>query len=362
MEEMWAKLVALHITINPEGSKRNSDKEYAKTLMATRENEEWHLFYQALDALERGCGYPDCSEWETLCQNCVSQDSRRVLQIIEQKQGMLEMVILLHCVPRVDRFKWIDDALFSGTDTLFEILRQFLSEVVLENHEQVVIVAGLCQLLNLDSNRFRYLFQHYLLNNQRQISIVTKLMAGLSKEGWKAVSKSVSFNSLDSEKLAFWDQCGRQQDWKTIYCFAEPLTRAWTSFISVSIADKKFGMSLYNNLSNIIINILLFELNSYKQFFDMLNKYVCEAETAMYRWYEGECQQRGVLLACMSVVEHLRFVWINNKKIYKRSFPDNLRSRILCLMKEFRFLWDTPTLQKTKKEMSSLQVWIETVA
>ena len=48
------------------------------------------------EALERGCGYSDHSDLTALCKTASLQDDRRLLQIIEQKAKLFDVVLLLY--------------------------------------------------------------------------------------------------------------------------------------------------------------------------------------------------------------------------------------------------------------------------
>jgi len=360
MDDIWAKLLSLQVKIQPERSPLNTDKKYASELMTKQENGDWKIFYQAIDALERGCGYSQYSEIEELCQSGARQDNKRLLEIIEQKSGMIDIVILLHCTDSDVKLEWVEASAVKNPIVLFECLRPILSGNEFSSKEQSALVKGLSHLLMTSQDQFVYFLNRYLLYSNHHIPIVSKLIAQFSEKGWRLLSDVLSFDDVNPERIRFWDQCANNQNWLEIYGKAEPIIEAWKSHLDKKISDGSFGNSLYNDVSNIIVTILSIKLASIEEYMSMMEKAISVGEESMYRWYEGEGQQRGVLLASLSLVAHLRFVWMNNEEKYKNMpFPEIIRVRIICFISQWRFLWDDNLFRDTaQKEVRQLEEWM----
>lgn len=361
MDDIWKALSSIHVQINPDKSRLNTDKNYAKDLMADQASGNWKKFYQAIDALEQGCGYPPFPELLEICKKAALQDNQRLLRIAEQKPSMLEMVYIFLCVDQVVKLAWVGSDAFSKSLALFECLRQSLcNRNEVEGKNACIIASGLCKLSVQEPEQFRYLLTHFILYQDNYITLTTELLLQLSRESWTSLSNCISFADVDFRRMSFWDRCAESQDWDAISSRAQPLVSAWSNFIQKSIVSGIFGFSLYNDVSNILITLMCYHLNTLDGFKSVLENTLDVCEKAMYRWYENEAKQRGAFLACMSQIEHLRYVWINNEKKYSMPFPNELHNKILSLISEWRFLWDNPLFRdKAQKEMDQLRIWLQ---
>ena len=101
MDELWKALRSVHCTTTPEASRRRTDQNYAKDLQASQVEDHWRTFYQAVDALEQGCGYPPFPKLEELCKKAIACDEGEFLRILGEKPSMMDIVvILLHEIGR----------------------------------------------------------------------------------------------------------------------------------------------------------------------------------------------------------------------------------------------------------------------
>lgn len=362
MDALWKALDSCHCQVSAEKSKNNTDKQYAKNLAIKQMDENWGTFYQAIQALEMGPGFPDDEKLIALCQRGSEQDDRRLLSMIEKKSDLFDIVILLRCVSHEKKIEWLNSKAFSNAPTLFECLRQEIQYGKLTETQQLSIACGLCQLLKYSTARFQYLLNRFVIHFQKNIPIMVKLLPQLPESGWTALAACISFAELTPDHMSFWDQCGRKQDWSSLYQNAIPLLNEWNTYVEQSISTGKWGQSLYNNISNVLINILVYQLDSFPAYMKTLGNAISATEKAMLCWYERSTHQRGALFGCLAQIELLHYVWINNQEDYTVPFPEDLRTRLLQIILQYRFFWDEPMLKDTiQTEVLRLKEWLEQV-
>lgn len=362
MDALWNALDSYHCQVSAEKSKNNTDKQYAKDLAIKQTDEDWGTFYQAIQALEMGPGFPDDEKLIALCQKGSEQDDRRLLSVIEKKSDLFDIVMLLRCVSHEKKIEWLNSKAFCSAPALCECLRQELQQGELTETQQSAVARGLCQLLQYSSMRFQYLLNRFVIHSPKNIPIMAKLLPQLPESGWTALAACVSFAELTPDHISFWDQCGREQDWSSLYHNAIPLLNEWNAYVEQSIMTGRWGQSLYNNISNVLINILVYQLDSFPAYIETLGNAISAVEKAMLRWYERSTHQRGALFACLAQIELLHYVWINNQEDYAVPFPKDFRARLLQIILQYRFFWDETMLKDTvQKEVLQLVKWLEQV-
>ncbi len=360
MDEAWAKLQTVSIRINADRSPREVDRTNANKLSNGCAGDNWEAFYEALEALERGCGYSDHSDLTALCKTASLQDDRRLLQIIEQKAKLFDVVLFLRSVDPAIKLAWINNCSFTKAPVLFECLRQALAEAEQNEPEADAIVKGLCNLREKSSEHFRYLLSHNILYKESMIPVASKLLEHIPKEGWAVLSQCISFDDVTQNQMRFWDQCANELTWNTVYRQAEPLLEAWGAYMLQSLSGQ-YRQSLYCDVSNMLITILVHKLDTFGQYLDAMEKAAHAGEVAMYRWYEHESQQFGALIACLSIIEHLRYVWLKNAVAYAKPFPEKLRFKCSTLISQWRYLWVSCGKDGAGKEIIQLENWLKCV-
>lgn len=360
MENTWENLEALHFLLSIEKYNSNTEKQYAKDLSLTYSDKNWKPFYRAIQALERGCGYPSSNKFADLYRICAEQDSHRLLQIIENKPYMFDTVMSLRHVDDNMKLSWLNAKEISSIHVLFECLRQLITSGTIKEENHPPFISGLYQLLEKSIELFQYLISNHLLYRSENITLMTKVIALLPAKGWIALSNCISFYHSEQTNFEFWNQYGQNQDWSTIYSRAYPLLDAWNTYINQSIATRKFGRSLCNCVSNFLINILCYKFDSVQAYLCEFEKIIYTAEESMNFWYEESAQQSSVLFASLSQILLFYFVWQTRKTEYAISFPDNLRYRTLSLISQYRFFWDNPLLENADhQEIWKLKRWLE---
>lgn len=360
MENQWKKLAALHHSISIENYTSNTEKQYAKDLSLKYTNNNLKPFYRAIQALERGCGYPKNNEFVDLYRICANQNNHRFLQIIENNLYMLDTVMSLRYVDNQIKLSWLNAKEISAIHVLFECLRQLITSRVITEENQSSVVCGLYQLLEISVEQFQYLITQYMLYRPENIPLMTKLIAQLPEKGWAALSKCISFHHFEETSLEFWDKCGQEQNWSAIYSRAYPLLDEWNSYIDQSIITGKFGRSLYNCVSNFLINILYYKFDSVHAYLYEFEKIISTSEKSMHCWYEESSQQAAVLFASLAQIQLFYFVWQKRKNEYAISFPNDFCYRTLFLISQYRFLWDTLLLESSDhQEIWKLKEWLE---
>ena len=103
-------------------------------------------------------------------------------------------------------------------------------------------------------------------------------------------------------------------------------------------------------------------MDTVEQFIDAMERVLNAGEMAIYRWYEGVTKQFGTLVTCLSIIEHLRYVWINNFTAYGVLFPEKLCSRCLALISQWRYLWVSCGSDNVKEEIIQLDNWLKSVS
>lgn len=357
MDALWNNLQFLSVSAKENASPLATDRAYAKTLNDVRIGGDWQTFYEAIAALEHGCGFQPSKMVKDWCKAASLQDDKRLLQIIEQKSRLFDLVFCLHNVEPDVKLAWISDGAFTSTFALFECLRQLLTEDVQNEATCDVLIKGLCGLLQLSQEHFYYLLRHYILYQNNMIALFSRLLKCLPKSGWLVLTQCVSFDSSDLGRMQFWNQAAESLNWNTVYSQAEPLLESWEAYIKQSLPGH-YRQSLFSEVSNLLVGILACKLDTPEQCLTAMEQAVCAGETAMYRWYERETQQFGALITCLSIIEHLRLVWIKNSAAYAKPFPDELRCRCLALISQWRYLWVTGGKEQAEKEIVRLENWL----
>lgn len=358
MDELWKALRSVHVRTNPEASRRKTDQNYAKDLQISQAEDRWRAFYMAVDALERGCGYQPFPQLEELCKKAIARDDRKLLQILADEPDMMDIVIILRCVDRKTTLRWIETEAISNVNVLFECLRRALQDRPLPEQAQSAAAKGLLQLYALSPERFQHLLRTGVLFREDCIKAVHKMIPQLTEDGWAKLSGCVTFEGIDGKHLRFWSGCALDQDWQTIGPRAEPLLQAWYRALERSSAKGAVWSSLYNEASDLLVPILLSRMDSPGDFEQTMGKTVIQTENAMYQWYERSLQQISTLLAGLSQLEHLRFVWLN----FGENTPPSaeLCRRALGLISRWRHLWYSPSGQGICAEINRLEAWLRT--
>lgn len=358
MGDVWDKLQSVTIRISADKSPRKTDRVSVEKLNEDRTVGNWKRFYDGINALERGCGYSDYSDLIKLCKTAGEQDDKRLLQVIEQKRKLFDVVLILRSVEPAIKLSWINSHSFTKVHTLFECLRQMLADAEQPGVEVDAIINGLLDLQVASSEHFQYLLSHRILYQDRSTLIMSKLLKHLPKEGWATLSQCVSFDDIDERKIRFWDQCTGELNWKSIYDQAEPLLDAWASYIAQSSSDLN-RQSLYCDVSDMLIALLCYKLDTAEQYSSAMERTLCAGEAAMYRWYESGTHQFGTLASFLSVIAHLYYIWLNNSVAYGKPFPEKLRLRCLSLIDQWRYLWDGYRKDPIGEEIVQLESWLK---
>ena len=86
---------------------------------------------------------------------------------------------------------------------------------------------------------------------------MSKLLEHLPQNGWALLSQCVTFDDITPTKMKFWDQCASKLNWNVVCTEAEPLLDAWSAYIAQSLLGH-YRQSLYFNISNVLLTILIF--------------------------------------------------------------------------------------------------------
>lgn len=359
MDELWKALRSVHCTTTPEASRRRTDQNYAKDLQASQVEDHWRTFYQAVDALEQGCGYPPFPKLEELCKKAIACDEGEFLRILGEKPSMMDIVVILLHVDSETMLHWMETGMISNVNVLFECLRRIPQGGPLPEQAETAAAKGLLQLCAFSPERFQYLLQISVLFREGCVGTVRAMLPRLTEEGWSRLSACVTFADMGEKHFRFWDQCASGQDWQVIGPRAEPLLRAWHRALEKAAAEGTAWSSLYNEVSNLLINILLNRMDTPGVCEQAIEEVIVQAETAMYQWYENSLQQRAALLATLSQLEHLRFVWLNLRETTP-PLSAALCRRALGLIEQRRYLWDSPSDRGICQEIERLREWLNT--
>lgn len=360
MGDVWDRLQSVTIRISADKSPRKTDRVTAEKLNEDRTVGNWKRFYDGINALERGCGYSDYSDLIKLCKTAGEQDDKRLLQVIEQKHKLFDVVLILRSVEPAIKLSWINSRSFTNVHTLFECLRQALADTEQPCAEVDVIVNGLLDLQKESSEHFQYLLDRHILYKNGITPIVSQLLEHLPKEGWAVLSQCISFDTVHPDQIRFWDQCTRRLNWANVHIQAEPLLDAWEKYIVQSLSGLGYyRRSLYCDASNMLITVLCYKLDTIEQYSDAMERILRAGETAMYRWYESGTHQFGTLASFLSVIAHLYYIWLNNSVAYGKPFPEKLRLRCLSLINQWRYLWDGYRKDPIGEEIVQLESWLK---
>lgn len=357
MDELWKALRSVHVRTNPDASQRRTDQNYARDLQITQAENRWRTFYRAIDALERGCGYQPFLGLKPLCEKALACDEGQFLRILADEPAMMDIVIILRCVDSGTMLHWIEAGMLSNVNVLFECLRVILQDGALPEEMQNTAAEGLLQLCDLSPERFQYILCTRALFRNGYIGIVHAMFPRLTEEGWFRLSACVTFEEMDEKKFRFWSACAQDQDWKAIGPRADPLLRAWYGALERISADGAVWKSLYNEVSNLLIGILLNRKDTSDDCEQVMERITTQTEDAMYRWHESSLQQSSALLTGLSQLEHLRFVFLNFGE--DASVPSaELCRRILELISRWRHLWDSSFNGRICEEVGQLEMWL----
>lgn len=355
MDELWEALRSVHVTTDPEASRRKTDQNYAVDLQASQAEGHWQTFYRAVGALERGCGYQPIPGLDTLCKKAVESDAEQFLQILAEEPAMMDIVVILRCVDREAMLHWIEAEMISNVNVLYECLREIFQGGPLPEQAENTAAKGLLQLCGLSPERFQYLLQTGVLFRCDWVEVVRAMLPALTEEGWARLSACAALVGMNERHFQFWSRCADGQDWQTIGPRAEPLLRAWHDALKKATAEGTAWTSLYNEASNLLIGTLLHQIGTPGACERAMKAIIDQTEAAMYQWYESALQQRGTLLAALSQLEHLRFVWLNLGGCAP-SAP--LCRRALGLIVRWRYLWDLPSAPEVCREIDQLREWL----
>ncbi len=312
------------------------DQKYATDLAIKHSEGQWQTFYRAIAALEHGCGHLDMSPLSAICKQCAEEDAYRLLQVIEKKEQIYDMVAMLLCVDHNVKMEWLRTNAFSTIPGLFECLRQVLVQGKLIEEDHFPIAHGLCNLLEQSLERFQYLFNSQLDFKAAYTGVLSTMLSQLSEKGWQEYCKYISFQQTGISHFDFWMQWGQFQKWDKLYQKAYPLVKAWNEYIHKFVAQQAencyFGDSLYNVYSNGLIQILCYQLDSVTEYTDAISQAVDICELAMQRWYNSSSCMCQTFLACLSQIALLHYVWLNKQREYAAPFPEKTRLRLLHLM------------------------------
>lgn len=365
MDNIWGRLSAFTVRLETEKTSRNTDKEISEQLNAGFTDGDLSAFYLAVRSVEIGCGFQQMPELIEACSEALRQDSEKLLCILEQKTRMIDVLMFLLCVDKTTKLDWLKNNKFSKSAILFECLRQILKDdKELLAEETKIVATGLVRLAVLAPQYFRRLIQH---NQFKEFfaPILVSLWEELSDDGWTEYGKAISFADFDPQHIQYIDRCldklNNRDTLGNLQNKAYPIVEGWLTYMEAQRQKQKFGQSIYNNYSNLLITIMICHLNKYTKFIKLFERTICECEADLYSWYESEIQQRSVLYVHLSIIVHLRFVWENNEPIYKADFPEGFRIKTKNILVSYQHLWDCNTdNQYNMDAINQLQSWLNT--
>lgn len=247
--------------------------------------------------------------------------------------------------------------MLSNVNVLFECLRIILQEGPLPEEAQNSVAEGLLWLCDISPERFQYILRTWVLFRDSYVGIMRALFPRLTEEGWVRMSACVTFEGMDEKHFHFWSVCAQGQDWQAIGLRTEPMLQAWIVALKGGAMNRTVWKSLYNEVSNLLIGILLNRMNTPGSCEHAMEQIVAQTETAMFRWYESSLQQSSALLVGLSQLEHLRFVWLNFGE--KTPAPSaELCRRILKLISRWKYLWDSSSDRGICGEIRQLEMWL----
>jgi hypothetical protein len=357
--DKWDLLGYIEVTVDESKSTRQTDKYYATILAGKGTGQSFHEFYNALNALERGCGYPNCEEIRKICQECITEDAARFLRIVETKNSKLTIVILLLYADLRKKIEWVNLSLFNNDFSLFETLRQLLNCSCLSKSECSIVASGLCQLVQMSKHYFQYLYERYLMCRPTQAQVMSEMFRMLPKDGWEVIGACSKFHYFDLSNALYWDECAKNQSWSALSVNAEPFIKAWLEYSNNTVNRIKSRNSLYNDYSVFIINILGTWFNSKVEVVEVLLKTLNDAEHNMLEWYESEHEQKCVLLSYLSIIEHIRRALMISHISHELVFSDSSKERILSLLEQTSHLWRRGgAFNAIESDIEKMKSWI----
>lgn len=355
---VWEKLAAVKLRADSTRSHHSMDKKYAENINQGKVNGDLTDFYEAVEALELGCGFWPPEEIYNICHVALSEDPRRFALFVERQEEMFMVFALLSCVDITTKVNFIKQEYINNPIVLFEILRQILNgSDSFDDASAETIDNGLIKLSREANFYFKKILQRHVLFRNKCAPIFTNLIPLLSANGWRLLGECFAFKSVDSAHMSFIDKCVKQQNWASLYDSAYSFVEVWYSYLEHCIDTEEFGSSLYHNASNLVICILVNKL-SYDDFINALGKCTDSCQKAMNKWYTSETSMRSVLYAHLSFIEHMHFVWENKFKNTAPLFPEVLQAKIQAILNHERFLWDNARYNNTLKTVQALYSWV----
>ncbi len=359
MSSKWEKLERIEVIVDGRNSARETDKYYASVLARSCKTQDLYEFYNALFALERGCGLPSYEEIGALCNACIVEDRGRFLKLVNDKRSRFTIVILLMSVEHKQKVEWISLSLLGKGFLFFETLRQLLSCSNLSQGESSTVATGLCQLAQVSKLQFRFLYERYLIYRPLQVQIVSEMFQMLPLSGWEVIGSCSVFHHFDATKARYWEKYAENQTWLHLAANAEPFLTAWLQYAENLENRTKARTSLYNNYSIFIVNILGEQLEIEKRTTEILLEALNNAESRMLEWYANEYDQKCVLLSQLSIIEHVRQAIIIKNLSRSVFSTDSANNRTLHLLEQTSHLWNKESAFSTiRSEVERMKIWI----
>lgn len=362
MEKMWEGLSSCNIEFDSDGCSSNLDRAYSSILNATRDKQDFVSFYQAIDALERGCGYRfgNSTSLEKACRIAQSQDSRRLLQIIEQAEKRIKIVMLVRFVDHETLLDWVENDKIKDMDMLFEVLRQLVLEGPSQKRD-AVLAFGMKHLIDEAPDYFIRLLEKYIHFRLDFVPAVQILLNNLSETGWKEICRAMSFRET-TPFTEFWLRCCSDLEWESVSTKSGVVVGEWIRNITACLKQgNTYGQTLYNDASGVIIETMA-RTYSREEYIRRFESVLDDAERALNGWFRCEFDGLRVLLATLSLAEHFRQVWIaweDNGAVI--DFPYSLARRTGVLIRQWKYSWSKQLIKpEIQEQIVKLEKWLST--
>lgn len=330
----WEGLKNIEIKIySSDGTK--SSQRIMEDLNSAKTSDKSTGFYNAVDAVERGCGFSYLNNMDFI-KETVKEKPDYFLQIMHEKNKCLDILVMLLYVPAQTKLSWVNTRKLNSPFLLCECLRQLVRENFRNDRDCLIIAKGMSELSEKDLEKFSYLLRRIMYIEKENRFLLSCLLNIMPAVAWEEMGNLISWNLTN--KLNYFKACSDDVKWYEISDRTKPFLNKWFSYVEDCIQKKRFDPRLLNSVSDWIIRILIVKLDTIEKFETLLSNMISICEQKVNEWYLTKMQQSAVFNACLSVIYHLVFVLLNS--CYKDCVDTVLIERMWRIINKHRCLWE----------------------
>lgn len=356
---VWDVLERVHMKLQTTAQSGRAEHTYLQLLEECEQEKNLDKFYQVVDALERGIGFPYDKELQELLQKAFEEDSCRLFALLAKKEYMIDccMLINLCSTEMLGFFVQMEGQEYPFF--LYECARQLLNR----DADEEAIVAAVQQLSDLSQEFWQRWLQHHEYNLRWQ-QLLGHVLGELSAPALEIYAKTVSLDrSFDMRHqqaiTSVFQMIPAEKADRLIEAIAPIMYQRWERNLAAIKASGTIQQTvIMTPYIDVIYNVLCYLFQKKADWKQELKKWSELLITDIQKWYQSESQLSAYFFTDITQIYLLLF-WGQQKW---EQFCDedviNLLDDVKKAAQRYDYLWRRNEQIKGKFE-SLLESWCE---